>query len=102
LRTLDATRALVAFRNHSSVGHHAKDYLGKFFRRITRKLVKPQAITATAHKLARIVFNLLRTKEACHDSVFTNLKRRPFRRAEYRLRKQTAQLGFQALPAESE
>jgi len=34
--------------------HHAKDYLGEFFRRITRKLGKPQAITATAHKLARI------------------------------------------------
>jgi hypothetical protein len=32
--------------------HHAKDYLGEFFRRITRKLGKPQAITATAHKLA--------------------------------------------------
>jgi hypothetical protein len=39
--------------------HRAKDYLGEFFRRITRKLGKPQAITATAHKLARIVYDLL-------------------------------------------
>jgi hypothetical protein len=44
--------------------HHAKDYLGEFFRRITRKLGKPQAITATAHKLARIVYHLLSTREA--------------------------------------
>ncbi len=37
--------------------------LGEFFRRITRKLGRPQAITATAHKLARIIFHLLTTKE---------------------------------------
>jgi hypothetical protein len=45
--------------------HYVKDYLGEFFRRITRKLGKPQAIGATAHKLARIVCHLLSsTKEA--------------------------------------
>jgi hypothetical protein len=38
--------------------------LGEFFRRITRKLGKPQAITATAHNLARIVYHLLSTREA--------------------------------------
>jgi hypothetical protein len=41
-----------------------------FFRRIARRLGKPQAITATAHKLARIVFHLLNTKEAYNESVF--------------------------------
>jgi hypothetical protein len=33
---------------HPGWNFHAKDYLGEFFRRITRKLGKPQAITATA------------------------------------------------------
>jgi hypothetical protein len=41
--------------------HHAKGSLGEFFRLIARKLGTPQAITATAHKLARIVYHLLRT-----------------------------------------
>ena len=38
----------------------------EFFRRITRKLGKPQAITATAHKLARIVYHPPSTREACN------------------------------------
>ena len=53
--------------------HRAKDYLGKFFRRITRRITRklgnPQAITATAHKLALIVYHLLSTREAYNESV---------------------------------
>ena len=36
--------------------HRAKDYLGEFFR-LNRRLGKPQAITTTSHKLARIVYH---------------------------------------------
>ena len=62
------SRVATALRMAANSLHHAKDYLGEFFRRITRKLGKPQAITATAHKLARIVYHLLSTREdlACH------------------------------------
>jgi hypothetical protein len=81
--------------------HHAKDYLGEFFRRITRKLGRPQAITATAHKLARIVFHLLSTREAYNESVFNKTEEHTLRRAEYRLRRQAARLGFQIIPAEN-
>jgi len=81
--------------------HHAKDYLGEFFRRITRKLGRPQAITATAHKLARIVYHLLSTKEAYTESVFHKSEEETLRRAQYRLRRQAAQLGFQVIPAEN-
>jgi transposase len=79
--------------------HHAKDYLGEFFRRITRKLGKPQAITATAHKLARIVFHLLNTKQAYDESVFHRCEEESLRRAELRLRRHAAQLGFKVIPA---
>jgi len=51
--------------------HHAKDYLAEFFRRITRKLGTPQAITATAHKLAPIIYHLLSTKELTTKPSFT-------------------------------
>jgi transposase len=81
--------------------HHAKDYLGEFFRRITRKLGRPQAITATAHKLARIVYHLLGAKEAYNEGVFHKSEADTIRRAEYRLRRQAAQLGFQIIPAEN-
>ena len=80
--------------------HHAKDYLGEFFRRITRKLGRPQAITASAHKLARIVYHLLGTKEAYTETVF-HKSEETIRRAAYRPRKQAALLGFQVIPAEN-
>jgi transposase len=93
------SRVATALRMGAHSLHHAKDYLGEFFRRITRKLGKPQAITATAHKLARIIYHLLSTKEPYNESVFHKCEEETLRRAEMRLRKQAAQLGFQILPA---
>jgi hypothetical protein len=70
------SRVATALRIAANSLHHAKNYLGEFFRRITRKLGKPQAITATAHKLARIVYHLLSTKEAYDEPSFTAAMRR--------------------------
>ena len=95
------SRVATALRMCAQSLHHAKDYLGEFFRRITRKLGRPQAITATAHKLARIIFHLLTTKEAYNESVFHKTEEETIRRAQYRLRRQAAQLGFQVIPAEN-
>ena len=63
-------RAATGLRIGAQSLHHANDYLGEFFRQIARRLGKPQAITATADKLARIVFHLLNTKEPYDESVF--------------------------------
>ena len=60
---------------------------------------KPQAITATAHKLARIIFHLLSTREPYKESVFRQCEEETLRRAELRLRKHAAQLGFQIVPS---
>jgi transposase len=95
------SRVATALRMGAQSLHHAKDYLGEFFRRITRKLGRPQAITATAHKLARIVYHLLSTKEAYTESVFHKSEEETLRRAQYRLRRQAAQLGFQVIPVEN-
>src|SRR5882724_767393 len=95
------SRVATALRMAANSLHHAKDYLGEFFRRITRKLGKPQAITATAHKLARIVYHLLSTKEAYNETVFHRCDEEAIKRAQYRLRKQAAQLGFQVIPLQN-
>jgi hypothetical protein len=50
------SRVASALRMAANSLHHSKGYLGEFFRRITRKLGKSQAITITGHKLARIVY----------------------------------------------
>jgi len=78
--------------------YHANNYLGEFFRRMRRKLGAAEAVTATAHKLARILYHVLRTKEAYNESVFLRHDQEAIKRAEDRLRKQAAKLGFQIVP----
>jgi transposase len=92
-------RIALALRMGANSLHHAHNYLGEFFRRISRRLGKPQAITATAHKLARIVFHLLSVREPYNESVFHQCDQEAQKRAEIRLRKHAAQLGFQIVPA---
>jgi transposase len=75
----------------------AKGYFGVFFRRMRTKLGTAQAITATAHKMARILYHVL-TKEPYAESVFHHCDEQARQRAEMRLRKQAARLGFQLLP----
>jgi hypothetical protein len=50
--------------------------LGDFCRRMRAKLGAPKAITAAAHKPARIVYHLLTTREAYDDSVFAKAEER--------------------------
>ena len=50
------SRAALALRLGAQALHHSATYLGDFFRRMRGKLGTPQAITATALKLSRIVY----------------------------------------------
>ena len=63
-------RVAIGLRMGAYSLHHADNYLGEFFRRIKRRIGKPQAITATAHKLARIIYHLLKTRQPYNESVF--------------------------------
>jgi transposase len=91
-------RVANALRMGAHCLHHANNYLGEFFRRMRRKLGAPEAVTATAHKLARILYHILRTKEPYNESVFLRHDLEAIKRAEDRLRKQAAKLGFQVIP----
>ena len=92
------SRLALALRMAANSLHHADNYLGEFFRRISRRLGKPPAITATAHKLARIVFHLLTTKEPYQEGIFLRCEEEAKKRAQLRLKKHAAQLGFQVIP----
>jgi len=50
-----AHRVTVARRLAARTLHHSQSALGAFFRRLKARLGTPKAITATAHKLARLV-----------------------------------------------
>jgi len=54
-----AHRVTVALRLAARTLHHSQSAWGAFFRRMKTRLGTPKAITATAHKLARLVYSLL-------------------------------------------
>jgi len=54
-----APRVTVALRLAARTVHHSQSALGAFLRRMQARLGTPQAITATAHTLARLVSSLL-------------------------------------------
>ncbi len=58
-----------ALRLAAQALHRSQSYLGNYYRRMRSRLGASKAITATAHKLARIVFHLLRTGEAYNESI---------------------------------
>jgi transposase len=88
-----------ALRMAANALFRSQSSLGDFFRRMRAKLGAPAAITAAAHKLARIVFHMLTTREAYDESSLTKNERRFRARAEARLRAQAKALGYSIVAA---
>jgi hypothetical protein len=59
------------------------------------RLGAPQAITAAAHKLARIIYHLLTTGTAYDETVFAQEQQKQKLRLHKSLCKQAKHLGFQ-------
>jgi hypothetical protein len=91
-------RAAIALRLGAHCLYHAKNYLGDFYRKMKWRLGAPEAVTATAHKLARIVYHLLSTKQPYSESALVKCDQQANVRAEMRLRKQAANLGYNLTP----
>ena len=92
------SRAALALRMGANSLCRAKGYFGEFFRRMRAKLGTAQAITATAHKIARILYHVLLSKQPYTESIFRLCDEQAQFRAETRLRKQAALLGFHVVP----
>lgn len=73
----------------------SQTWLGQYFRRMRAKLGAPKAITAAAHKLARILFHLLATRQPYDESVFAQQEVQNTQRMQLRLRQQAKKYGFQ-------
>jgi len=79
--------------------HRSQSYLGHFYRRMRAKLGAPKAITATAHKLARIIYHMVTTRQDYDETICVQNEVRNRKCLEARLRKQARQLGFQLVAA---
>jgi transposase len=91
-------RAALALRMAAQSLHHSKSALGDFYRRMRAKLGAPKAITAAAHKLARIIFHLVTTSQEFEDSKFAAHQVRYHKRQEIKLRAKAKSMGFELIP----
>jgi len=87
-------RASTALRMAASSLTHNDSALGAFYRRMRAKLGGPAAITATAHKLARIIYFMLKERKPYQDFGAEQYEQQNRARAVRNLNRQAARLGF--------
>jgi transposase len=92
------SRLALAFRLAARSLHQSKSWLGAYFRRMQAKLGTPKAITAAAHKLARIVFHLMASRQSYDESIYTRCQQQHHARTTAKLKAQAASLGFNLVP----
>jgi len=97
-----ATRAAAILRNAAASLHHSQSALGAYYRRMAARIGKMQAVTATAHKLARIVYSLLRYGTEYSDAGQDYYERQYQERVMRNLRQRAKALGFELVPAPAE
>jgi len=92
------SRANLAFRLAARSVARMQSALGAFYRRLRAKHGAPKAITATARKIAVIVYHMLKEKKPYHDPGATYYEER-FRERKFRsLQRQAKQFGWCLLP----
>ena len=92
-------RVAQALRTAAQSLHRSQSALGAYFRRMRATLGAPKAITATAHKLARILYHLLTTRQPYEDTHVAAAEARYRQRSEVRLRAHARALGYHLVPA---
>ena len=94
-----SNRLAQALRLSANSLWNSKSYLGNYFRRMRARHGAPKAITATAHKLARIIYHLIKNQKAFDESVFAEQEQAHQKRLKNRLINQAKSLGLQLVQA---
>ena len=93
-----ANRAAAALRLAANALHRSNSALGAFLRRKKAQLGAPKAITATAHKLARIIYSMLRSGQGYVDAGAQYYESQYRERALRAAKRRAAQLGHRLVP----
>ena len=93
-------RANTALRLAAQSLHASDSALGGFYRRLRAKHGPAKAITATAHKLARIIYALLRDRTTYQDLGAEHYEQQYRQRAIRNLKRKAKRLGYQLVPSE--
>ena len=89
-----------ALRMAAMTLQNSKTALGAFYRRMRGRLGAASAITATAHKLARIIYRLLKYGEAYVQKGLEHYEQQYRKRLLHNLTKSAAAMGFQLIPSQ--
>ncbi|RQW02814.1 IS110 family transposase, partial [candidate division KSB1 bacterium] len=88
-----SNRVAQVFRISANSLWSSKSYLGDYFRRMRSRHGAPKAITATAHKLARIVYHLVKNQKAFDETIFAEQEKAHQKRLKKRIIAQAKFLG---------
>lgn len=94
----NANRAAAALRRAAVRLFRSRSALGAYLRRMTAKLGKSQAVTATAHKLARLMYSMLKHGTAYVDRGQDYYERQYKERVVQSLTRRAKELGFVLVP----
>lgn len=96
-----ANRAANMLRIAASTLHHSQSALGAFLRRMKTKIGAPKAITATAYKIARIIYSMLKYKIEYKDTGQDYYDKQFKERTIKNMNKRAKALGFHLIPIET-
>jgi len=97
-----ANRAAQALRLAAQALRPSKSALGAYYRRLCGRLDKAKAITAAAHKLARLIYAMLTRGTEYVDKGQEYYEQRYRQRIVYNLNKRAAAMGFILTPVPKE
>lgn len=95
-----ANRAAQALRLAAAALRSSKSALGAYFRRMCSRMDKPKAVTAAAHKLARLIYTMLTRGEEYTDQGQEYYEERYRERVLRSLSQRAAKMGMQMVPIE--
>lgn len=93
-------RAAQALRLAAAALRSSKSALGAYFRRMCARMDKPKAITATAHKLARLIYTMLTKGEEYTDQGQDYYEERYRERVLRQLAQRAAKMGMTLVATE--
>lgn len=93
-----ANRAAEVFRVSAFALSNSSSALGAFFRRMRAKLGAPKAITATAHKIARLFYTMIRFGKDYEDTGATYYEEQYRNRVIKNMQRKAQQMGFSLTP----
>lgn len=90
-----------ALRLSATSLERSQSALGAFYRRMKARLGNAEAVTATAHKLARLIYRLVKHGEAYVRQGMADYERKHQEQRQRGLKKVAAAMGFQLIPLQS-